>query len=258
MFEFVPQILRDAAGIMLSAHGVDGAVSEKSGDSNFVTKYDVAVEDFLRDAFAKALPDAVFIGEEGGGESVTDSTLFIIADPIDGTTNFIFDCRRSAISVGICRGDTVVYGAVYDPYFGRLYHAERGCGAFVAVDGHDLPIHVSALPLERSLVSFGTTPYSKEKFASATFRSAQALFSASLDLRRSGSAALDLCDVACGKIGFFFEYSLSPWDYAASSVIIEEAGGIITQLDGSPIDLENPCGIAAGNKIAYEKGVGLL
>ncbi len=258
MFEFVPQILRKAATIMLSAHDTTGTVSEKSGDANFVTKYDVAVEDFLRAEFKKAIPEAVFIGEEGGGESATDSALCIVADPIDGTTNFIFDYHRSAISVGICRANTVLYGAVYDPYLGRLYHAERGCGAFVEADGYDLPIRVSSLPLDRSLVSFGTTPYSKEKFAEATFRSAQALFTAALDLRRSGSAALDLCDVACGKIGFFFEYSLSPWDYAAASVIIEEAGGIITQFNGSPIDLKSPCSIAAGNKTAYSKGVGLL
>lgn len=251
MFEFVHEIIKEAAKIMLSAHDVSSAVSEKSGDANFVTKYDIAVENFLREELGKALPEAIFIGEEGGGDEIHGDSLYFIIDPIDGTTNFIFDLRRSAISIGICKGERAIYGAVYDPYSDMLYHAERGRGAFVTHGGVTTPIHTSSLPLERTVVCFGTTPYSKAEFADPTFDSARRLFDISLDLRRSGSAALDLCDLASGKFGFFFEYSLSPWDYAASSVIIEEAGGIITQMDGSPIDLRKPCSIIAGGKNAY-------
>lgn len=252
MFEFTHEIIKEAAKIMLSAHDVHSVVSEKAGDANFVTKYDVAVENFLRDAFKEALPEAVFIGEEGGGDEVTDDPLYLIIDPIDGTTNFIFDLQRSAISIGICRGDRAIYGVVYDPYNDMLYHAERGHGAFVTHAGVTKQIHTSNLPLERSVVCFGTTPYNKTDFADATFSSARKMFDIALDLRRSGSAALDLCDLASGKFGFFFEYVLSPWDFAASSVIIEEAGGVITQMDGSPVDLTKPCTIIAGGKNAYE------
>jgi myo-inositol-1(or 4)-monophosphatase len=255
---FVHDIIKKASEIMLEAHDVHNVVSEKSGDANFVTKYDVAVETFLREEFKKALPEAKFIGEEEGGDKPTDNSLYLIIDPIDGTTNFILDLRRSAISIGICRGDTAIYGAVYDPYHDILYHAERGGGAFETHGGVTRPIHVSENSLEKSVVCFGTTPYSKAEFADKTFTAARNLFDNSLDLRRSGSAALDLCNTACGKFGFFFEYSLSPWDFAASSVIIEEAGGTITQIDGSKIDLTSPCSIAAGNKIAYKKGVALL
>lgn len=252
MFEFVHEIIKEASKIMLSAHDVHSVVSEKSGDANFVTKYDIAVENFLREAFKKALPEAIFIGEEGGGDEVTPDSLYLIIDPIDGTTNFIFDGHRSAISIGICRGERAIYGAVYDPYNDLLYHAERGCGAYVTHGDVTNQIHVTTLPLERSVVCFGTTPYNKKDFADATFASARKMFDMALDLRRSGSAALDLCDLAAGRFGFFFEYVLSPWDYAASSVIIEEAGGIITQMDGSPVDLAKPCTIIAGGRDAYE------
>ncbi len=257
MFEFVPQIIFEAAKIMLSAHDMRNGITVKSGDANFATKYDVEVEEYLRAAFAKALPEAVFIGEESGGKS-DDSSLYLIIDPIDGTTNFIFDCRHSAISVGICRDKQVIYGAVYNPYNDHLYHACRGNGAFLTCNGKTVPIAVSNLPLEKCLVAFGTTPYRKNELGKKSFETAYKLFASSLDIHRSGSAALDLCDTACGKIGFFFEYSLSPWDFAASSIIIEEAGGIITQTDGSPISLNKPCSIIAGNPTAYAAGINIV
>lgn len=252
-FDFIPTIMKEASGIMLSAHDIDSAVKSKSGDANFVTAYDVAVEDFLFEKLGHELPDAVIIGEEAD-ENHTEllkSRLCLIIDPIDGTTNYIHNYRYSAISVGIIDCGTPVYGAVYDPYEDRLFHAERGFGAYVLSRGNDNRIHVSDRHLKDSLCGFGTSPYYREELAKKTFDTVYRLFMATHDVRRSGSAALDLTDLAFGSLDIFLEMRLSPWDYAAGSVLVTEAGGVITQTDGSPIVFEHPCPILAGNPTAH-------
>lgn len=254
MFEFIPELIREAAEIMLSAHDIDSVITGKSGEANFVTAYDVAVQEFLFREISKKLPDAVIIGEESEEnpvDALAEKLCFII-DPIDGTTNFIHNYRTSAISIGASDKNRMVYGAVYDPYRRVLYYAERGKGAFIEIDnGAPIPIHVSSRPMHDALSCFGTAPYYREELGDATFELAKWMFMHTRDIRRSGSAALDLCNVAAGAVDIFFEYRLSPWDYAAASLIIEEAGGVITQFDGSPITLDKPCPILAGNPICW-------
>lgn len=255
MYEFIPAIMQKAAEMMLTAHDIDAAVTIKPGDANFVTTYDVAVQDFLITELTQAMPHAVVIGEEAD-ENPTEllaSSVALIIDPIDGTTNFIHDYHRSAISVGVCDHGTMVYGAVYDPYLDRMFTAEKGKGAFVTVGGNTKAIRVSDRPLEQALVGFGTSPYYREELGKKTFYTAHRLFLAVRDVRRAGSAALDLCDIACGSLDIFFEYRLSPWDYAAGSLIIAEAGGTITQTDGSPLAWDKPCSVAAGNPKAHRE-----
>lgn len=250
MFEFIPDLMRSAAEIMLSAHDIENAVADKSGEANFVTAYDVAVQKYLFGEISKKLPEAVIIGEESDDnpmEALSDKMCFII-DPIDGTTNFIHNYRTSAISVGITEKNRVVYGAVYNPYQKLMYSARLGEGAFLEIDGGTpIPLHVSKRPLHDALSCFGTSPYYREELGDVTFERAKWMFMHTRDIRRSGSAALDLCNVAAGAVDVFFEYRLSPWDYAAASLIIEEAGGVITQFDGTPITLGKPCSILAGN-----------
>ena len=259
MYEFIPKIMRDAARIMLTAHDIDSAVTVKPGDANFVTAYDVAVQEHLIRELGKALPEAVVIGEESEDNptELLSSHLALIIDPIDGTTNFMHDYRTSAISVGVCDHGIAVYGAVYDPYSDRLYHAERGKGAFVLCGETETPISVSDRMLSNGLCGFGSCPYYKEELGERTFRAAYTLYRHARDIRRCGSAALDLAMVAFGTLDVFFEYRLSPWDYAACSRIVEEAGGVITQLDGSPITLDRPCSILAGNPKAHGEALGL-
>lgn len=253
MYEFIPEIMREAAKIMLSAHDIDTAVTVKPGDANFVTTYDVAVQDFLITKLTEKMPDAVVIGEESD-DNPTDllaSSVALIIDPIDGTTNFIHDYHRSAISVGVCDHGTMVYGAIYDPYLDRMFTAEKGTGAFVTSGTETKRIHVSDRSLSHALTGYGTSPYYREELGEKTFRSAHKLFLATRDVRRAGSAALDLCDIACGSLDVFFEYRLSPWDFAAGSLIITEAGGNITRMDGSPVTWDKPCSITAGNPTAH-------
>ena len=254
MYDFIPELMREASKIMLSAHDIDNSIDSKSGDANFVTAYDVAVQNFLYKAIGERLPDAVIIGEESDDnpmEALAAKVCFII-DPIDGTTNFIHNYRTSAISVGITDGGKVVYGAIYNPYQNLLYFAERGKGAFVETSAGRLPLHVSERGLHDALACFGTSPYYREELGDITFERAKWLFMNTRDIRRSGSAALDLCTVASGAIDIFFEYRLSPWDFAAGSLIIEEAGGVITQFDGMPVTLDKPCSILAGNKACHK------
>ncbi len=254
MFTFIPNIMREASKIMLSAHDIDQSIDEKAGEANFVTAYDVAVQDFLYNAIAKEMPGAVIIGEESDDnrmDALATKTCFII-DPIDGTTNFIHNYRTSCISVGVIHAGQAVYGAIYNPYQNTLYRAERGHGAILETSSGITNIRVSNRDLPNALSCFGTSPYYRDELGDITFERAKWLFLHTRDLRRSGSAAIDLATVASGSVDIFFEYRLSPWDFAAGSLLIEEAGGVITQFDGSPVTYSAPCSILAGNPLCYE------
>ena len=194
----------------------------------------------------KILPDAKFFAEEKeNAREDTKSGLCFVIDPIDGTTNFIHDYRSSAVSVGLLADGIPVYGAVLDPYKNELFSAYTGEGAFcngerIAVSKHDLA---------HSLVCFGTSPYYKEELADGAFSLAKDLFMSSSDIRRGGSAAIDMCAVACGRMDVFFENRLSPWDYMASYVIIHEAGGKMTNYRGEPVHFDAPDAVVCSNGI---------
>lgn len=241
------QLLREAGKIMLSAHDVEtdgeNGIKVKPGTANFVTAYDVAVQNYLMRAILDRVPDAVFIAEEKENDSavLAGAHCFII-DPIDGTTNFIHDYRHSCISLAMISHGETVFGAVYQPYMNDLFHAEKGNGAYV----NGTPMHVSDREFSLAVTAFGTCPYYKDTHADKTFALAKDLFLATADVRRPGSAALDLAYLAAGRNDIFFEFILSPWDIAAGALMIREAGGIITQIDGSPLDLSAPCSVFAG------------
>ncbi len=258
-FSCIPALLREAAQILLSADRSALSAHSKAGSQNFVTDYDVRTENFLREQFARHLPEADMLGEESADTHAAKIAegLTLIVDPIDGTTNFMQDYRCSCISVGVCDRGTMVYGAIYNPYADAMFLAERGRGATVTENGHTVPIHVSQRALSDSLVLFGTAPYYRDTLGEATFRSLWSLFQVARDIRRSGSAALDLANIAAGRCDVFFEYRLSPWDYAAGSLLVTEAGGQITKLDGSPLTFDKPCSVLAGG-VAYPETLDLL
>ena len=148
--------------------------------------------------------------------------LCFIIDPIDGTTNFIRNFEHSAISVGLAVDRKMVAGVVYDVDKDNLYAAQRGCGA--TLNGR--AIHANRSDLDHSLLLFGSCPYERE-LAHRTFQMVEKAYTRVLEIRRTGSAALDICYVASGKADLYFELILRPWDYAAAIVIVEEAGGVI-------------------------------
>lgn len=244
----VTEAMKQASEIILNADRSGDYVDEKSGHANFVTVYDTKVQEFLRDKLGKILPEAAFIGEEGERVDYDRKGFAFVVDPIDGTTNFIRDYHQSAISVGIAYDGVRVAGAVYNPYLDQMYTAVRGKGAY----RNGRPIHVTANPLSESIVIFGTAPY-YEELAKQTFEKAYEIFTKSLDLRRSGTAAIDLCHVADGSADMFFEMRLQPWDFAAGSLIVEEAGGVVTTTDGDPIDVFTACPVLATNGCMEQK-----
>jgi myo-inositol-1(or 4)-monophosphatase len=244
IYHLLQPILDEAGRIMRSAHNhdVSSSVLVKPGDANFVTAYDFQVQEFLIAKITEAIPDAVFIAEEQTNDpAVLAGAHCFIIDPIDGTTNFIHNYRHSCISVAMLSFGEVVFGAVYDPYLDELFCAAKGEGAYL--NGH--PIHVSDCTMDRALVSFGTCPYYKDTLAEPSFRLCKELFLRCSDVRRAGSAALDLAYVAAGRCDIFFEFLLSPWDIAAGYLLIAEAGGIITDMNGAPIHFDAPSPVLA-------------
>ena len=248
-FEKILNIIKEAGKIIRCAHmESEACVTEKEGNANFVTVYDVRVQEYLKGEIKKAVPDAVFIAEEqeNDAEMLASGHCFII-DPIDGTTNFIRDNKHSCISVAMFTGGKPVFGAVYDPYLDELFTAEKGKGAFL----NEKRVNVSDTPLEKAICAYGTSPYYRNTLGEKTFRICKELFMKCADLRRCGSAALDLAYLAAGRYDLFFECRLSPWDYAAGALIIEEAGGIISDMNGEAVAYDAPRSIIAASASLY-------
>ncbi len=248
----ITETVKEAGKIILSAHNQESSITAKEGKKNFVTKYDVAVQEFLFEELGKAFPEAEFIGEESENNFSSNSLRFII-DPIDGTTNFMQDYRCSCISVALCKENDVIAGVVYNPYTDEIFSAEKGKGAYLNGDR----ITVSKRPLSEGLALFGTSPYHPEN-TDETFALLRKVFDFSRDIRRSGSAAYDICMVACGRCEVFFEKELQPWDIAAGTLIIKEAGGIVSNYEGEEINFSTPNDVVFANPTAYEEFKTLL
>ena len=230
----------------------DFCIEEKTSGKDLVTKYDKQVQQLCIENISRSLPDAAFFAEESPESSYLNNDLVFIIDPIDGTTNFIHGLRYSAVSIACCRNGVITAGVVCDPYSENIYSAMKGQGAFL----NGSPIHVSSDRLERSIVFFGTSPYDTN-MADDTFALIKELFFKCRDIRRFGAAALDLCQVAAGRAGLFFELNLSLWDYAAAGLIVKEAGGVITDIFGREIEVTpQKTSVVAGTKqTILESGV---
>ena len=236
-------VVRNCGNIILEAKRDDIGISAKAGEANFVTTYDTKVQEELKRGLMQITPDAVFVGEEGSEGSFAREGYCYIVDPIDGTTNFIKDYHLSCISVALLKDGKAYIGVVYNPYLDEMFTAMAGEGAFL--NGKE--IHVSRQPLENGLVLFGTAPYYKE-LNRKSFDMAYEYFQKAMDIRRSGSAALDLCTIAAGRAELYFELRLCPWDHAAGSLIVKEAGGIVTTVEGEELPYDRPCSVLARNK----------
>jgi myo-inositol-1(or 4)-monophosphatase len=237
------QLLEIARGIALEAgelaarrrrEGVEVAAT-KSSIVDVVTEADREVEALIRDRIMSARPDDAILGEEGASESGTSGLAWVV-DPIDGTVNYLYGIPHYAVSIAIVEVVEVgagagipdpltwngLVGCVFNPATGELYTGSRGAGAFLG----DAPIHVAeAVPLELALINTG--------FAyDARVRGVQGevvtrLLPLVRDIRRFGTASLDLCMVAAGRTNAYFERTLSPWDHAAGAIIAREAGAVV-------------------------------
>ncbi len=256
-----------AGSAIVTAHDVESGILVKPGDDNFATEWDLLTQKRLVASLASIAPDAVFLAEEEPDASlsalyaftatVPDKGTCFVIDPIDGTTNFIHGMKLSAVSVALIHDGVTAFGCVYNPYLDECFHATVGGGAFIRRRGSDTPISVSERALSDALVGFGTTPYDKAH-ADDTFSRVCDFFRICRDVRRGGSAALDVCYVAAGRFDVFFEMSLSPWDFAAAALILREAGGILTDIDGQELQSVTKSSVLATNVAARAEAEEIL
>lgn len=234
---------REAAQLILRAGGI--LAEMKTGHRDVVTEYDRRVQDLLVKRLREYLPEAGFVMEESEAQDALGGEHVFIIDPIDGTMNFVRHYHHSGISVAYASGGEVLIGCVYDPFADEMFTAIKGQGAFLNGE----PIHADDAPLSETLFCLGTSPYYPE-LTEETFRLARIAFENCLDLRRLASAELDLCAIAAGRAGLYFELRLSLWDYAAGMLIVEEAGGRVCTIEGVPVPLtlEKPSVVAGGRQ----------
>lgn len=246
----------DALGKILLKAGemVTGAantrVFTKEGHVNYVTETDIAVEKYLLEALHALLPGSRSFAEEQENTALTDAPTWVV-DPIDGTTNFMRNWNISTVSVALLKKKRPVLGLVLQPFTGELYRAEAGKGAFL----NGRPIKVSSHSYEGAIVGLGTSPYNAD-LAAASMRAA-GMFLKNGDLRRTGTAALDLAYVAAGRMDIFFEYQLSPWDYAAGALLVTEAGGCFGSLTDT-VSYERKSTVLAASPQCYRQAQAVL
>ena len=249
----VPAIIREAGRLICSCQDQQLQITEKS-DRNYVTEIDLAVERLIVRKLKELAPDFAVITEEAAGNPFFSDRPTWILDPVDGTTNLMRGYRHSAISLALASEGQLRQGYIFNPWQNELFTAEDAGGA--RLNGR--PIRSSQLSsLSDCLVGFGTTPYDRTD-AHRTFLIAEQVFLRSLEIRRSGSAALDLAYVACGRLDGFFELKLQPWDYAAGALLIREAGGALTNWQGRDADLRHPDSVLATNGLIHRQMMDLL
>ncbi|TXK18551.1 inositol monophosphatase family protein [Homoserinibacter sp. GY 40078] len=220
------------AGELAAARRREGVevAATKSSIVDVVTAADREVEELVRARIAGARPNDAILGEEGGSTGGSSGITWVV-DPIDGTVNYLYGIPHYAVSVAVVEGDpdplswTALAGAVFNPATGELFTASRGGGAFLV----DRPLRVAdPVPLEQALVATG--------FAyDSAMRARQGAVVAGLvprvrDIRRAGTASLDIASVAAGRLNAYYERTLNPWDHGAGALIAEEAGAVVKGL----------------------------
>lgn len=225
-------------------------VREK-GVADYVTQVDLAVQDFMKKELHTLAPEIQFLGEETGLQRM-DADSYWILDPVDGTTNLMHDYQHSVVSLALCHKQEIVLGIVYDPFHDELFSAVKGEGSFL----NGKPIHVSAAKtLSETIIGVGTA---KRELAKENFARFLKVYEKAQDIRRIGSAALELAYTACGRQGGYFEVYLNPWDYAAGMLLVEEAGGKVSDWDGRKLDPAQGGQVAGTNGQVHDELLHLL
>ncbi|MGE0524770.1 MAG: inositol monophosphatase family protein [Variibacter sp.] len=218
------------------------------GPANFVSAADRRAEETLRQELTKARPGYGFLGEEGGNHEGTDKSHTWIVDPLDGTTNFLHGIPQFAISIALKRDADIIAGVIYNPILDELFTAERGKGAFF----NERRIRVATRKrLADSVITCGLPHMGRGNLA--LFRQEIAAVQEKVaGLRRFGAASLDLAWVAAGRLDAYWERDLSPWDMAAGMVIVREAGGFVTDIDGGD-DVLGKGSVICGNDVIHRE-----
>jgi len=223
-----------AAGRVLDEWGEKFTVREKS-PSNLVTEADHASQQTIFRMIHERFPDHGFLGEEGAGETKGNSGYRWVVDPLDGTTNYVHRFPYYAVSIALEHEGELIVGAVYDPTRNEMFSAVRGAGA--TLNGR--PIRPSQVELLGQAMLVGSLPVGGRADHPAVAKFLR-LIPLAQTVQRTGSAALNLAYVACGRIDGFWSISLKPWDVAAGALLVAESGGRVTRTDGGPLSIETP------------------
>lgn len=233
--------------IARSADRIDQLQIENKDKNDFVSEIDRAAEDTIIGILKKAYPDHSFIGEESGKTEGTSSVYEWIIDPLDGTTNFLYGIPHYAVSIALKKNGKLDQGVVYDPMRDDLFHASRGGGAFL----NNRRIRVSKrLSLENALLATGI-PYrpDQSEIVDVYQMTMKALMLNTAGVRRAGSASLDLAYVAAGRYDGFWEFGLQEWDIAAGVLLVQEAGGLVGDMQGGENHMKSGDIVAANPKV---------
>lgn len=214
------------------------------GEADFVTAVDLKISNYIKGQLQKITPDIGFMSEEEDGEL---SAKRWILDPIDGTTNLVYDYNMSSVSLGYYNGEKVEFGVIYNPFNKDLFVAKAGEGAFL--NGKKL----SKAPdreLRDCIIEFGAGS-TKKQYTDESFNIAKEIFRNCLDIRRICSSALAIAYVAAGKLNGYFERDIKPWDYAAATLMLEECGVKYSDWQGRPIQYEHFSSFVCGTPKAF-------
>jgi len=234
----------EAGKLMKSRMNTGFSIENKEGIKNLVTEVDVACEKLIMDIIQTEFPDHFILSEETG-EVKTDSEFKWIIDPIDGTVNFAHGIPICCVSIGLEKNGKVLMGAVYNPFLDEFFFAEKGKGATL----NGAPISVTQKNDVYASCLVTGFPYSYLDSENGPLEVFGRLIRKGVPVRRLGSAAIDLCWVAAGRFDGFYEHKLNAWDSAAGFLMVEEAGGKVTDFEGNPYSLYQPHIVATNGKI---------
>jgi myo-inositol-1(or 4)-monophosphatase len=219
----------------------------EKGRHDFVTQADRQAEALITRELTREVPGSTVIGEELSPNTARTGALVWIVDPLDGTTNFLHGYPQYAVSIGAMVDGTLSLGVVHDVVRDRSYWSAHGLGAWMG----EQRLHVSGLAEPRHALVGTGFPFKNLPLLRRYLDQFAAVMGATSGIRRAGAAALDLVDVATGRLDCFWELTLAPWDVAAGVVLVREAGGTVTTLDGSS-DVVQHGSIVAGNPVLHE------
>jgi myo-inositol-1(or 4)-monophosphatase len=223
----------------------------KSCPSDLVTEVDRRSESLITEGLSEKFPGHTIIGEENSGfaKDIPEGYTWYV-DPLDGTTNFVYGIPFCSVSIGLAHGGKMVAGVVYDPFRNECFSAAAGCGT--SLNGRPVRVDHTRKMLREALLVTGY-PENK-KFSGRLYRvNYQRVAESCGNLRALGSAAMELAYISCGRLTGFWENTLMPWDVAAGSLLVEEAGGKVTDIDGNALTMENYLSITASNGLIHEE-----
>lgn len=228
--ELALRLAREAGAIQRDRYETDFQVESKSAKIDLVTEVDRLCEELIVTAISDQRPGDAILAEEGGGSDHPGAEWRWVIDPLDGTTNYAHGFPRFCVSIGVERNDVREVGVVYDPLLDELYHAVRGQGAWLG----ERALRVSdETRMDHALAATGFA-YDIHRTEEDNLVNFGRMLKAARAVRRDGSAALDLCYVAAGRLDAYWEFRLHAWDVAAGLLIVQEAGGTISDVNGQP------------------------